>query len=160
MAYRSWQEAIKDLTESTKTADYELLRLARSLKVTCDESDPRLIVIARIEDAVAGVTHVRPARPPTDAQLELLAELSADGDPLTFREADALIRYTIACQRCVALEILQPVHGDQLVLKPSIPIAAYGRRTHVEVSSVDKNGNVWIKGNGGYPIWPQHLARP
>ena len=75
MAYRSWQEAVQELVELTKAADDESLDLARLLRVTNDESDPRLMVIARIEDAVACVTGIESPRQPTESQVKLLAEL-------------------------------------------------------------------------------------
>ena len=160
MAYGSWQEAVRELMELTKAADDELLNLARLLRVTGDKNESRLMVIARVEDAIANVTRIEPPRQPTEPQLKLLVELGTDITPLTVREASALIRYAIAHHRCTALEILKPIRGDQLILKPSSPITAYRERSHVEVSSIDRNGNVWIRGSVGYPIRPQHLERP
>ena len=53
MAYGSWQEAVRELMELRKAADDELLNLARLLRVTGDKNESRLMVIARVEDAIS-----------------------------------------------------------------------------------------------------------
>ena len=160
MAYKRWVEAVEALKESTKEAGDDLCHLAATLGIESRVGENSLMLTARIEDAVSAVTGNNPPRPATARQVLLLEELRVRSIPSTVREADALIRTAIADERREALEALRPVKGDRLVLGVSQGrIPRLDGRT-VEVSSIDRLGQVWTKGAGGRPVLPQHLVRP
>lgn len=155
MAFHSWRDAAEAIAAELSSPERELLDLAVSLGVQVSRNEQRALVVARIEDAVSELTRNRLRRPATTAQRSLLAALSV---PLSgaesVREADALIRTGIANERLDALRVLQPERGDKLVRKVGRPGEV------VEVSSIDRLGQIWMKGAGGYPTRPQDLSRP
>lgn len=160
MAYKSWAEAVEALKESTKEAGDDLRHLAATLGIESRAGENGLGLTARIEDAVAAVTRNNPPRPATARQVLLLKELRVRSVPATVREADALIRTAIADERREALEALRPVRGDRLALGVSQGRVSQLDGQTVEVSSIDRLGQVWTKGAGGHPVLPQHLVRP
>lgn len=116
-----------------------------------------LVLVARIEDTVATVTQHNPPLPSTPRQQALLAELQVGAAERSRREADALIRLEIGKQRLQALRALRPFRGDKLVFVRSR--GRFGAGEVIEVSSIDRLGQVWAKDARGHPAWPQDLQR-
>lgn len=158
VAFESWEEAADALAGRLAPAEPALLALAASLGVDNSKGTHRLLVVARIEDAVAAVTGHNPPPASTHRQVELLTSLGIQPTPgMTRREADATIQIAIVKERLEALRTLRPARGDRLVrIGPSS--GDVGEIN--EVSSVDRLGHVWVKGASGHPARPQDLRRP
>ena len=157
MSYKSWVEPAVLLEQQLAPVDQELAELAVKLGIEPAASHVRVLLVARIEDAVSAVTGMRAPRPCTSAQAELLLSLGHHRDDLTVREADALIRVAIVQERLKALGDLQPMRGDVLFFKRGpFPKRAMGP---VTVSSIDRFGQVWVERAGGSRMLPQDLTR-
>ncbi len=158
VGFESWEEAADALSGRLGPPEPALLALASSLGLANYSDTDRLLLVARIEDAVAALTSHKPPRPSTSGQVELLSSLGIQPPAvLTRREADATIQMAIVRERLQALRELRPVRGDRLVRAHS---SSGDAGEIVEVSSIDRLGQVWVKGAGGYPTRPQDLRRP
>lgn len=137
----------------------ELLALASAVGIKDPEHSDRLLLVARIEDAIATVTGHNPPKQASQPQMELLRELGClRVTGLTRREAGATIRVGIAKERLNGLLELRPIRGDRLVCTRARGSTGIGEI--VEVSSIDRHGQVWTKQAHGYPARPQDLCRP
>lgn len=159
MAFHSWEEAAALLVASVGPPETELVTLGQSLGLRPAAGETRLTLVARIEDAVSAVTGVLPPRLRTQPQTDLLNSLDADVERAsTVREADALIRVSIARERAAALRRLRPVRGDRVIRIASS--RAFDRTGEItEITSIDRLGQLWTKACGGYPTLPQHVMR-
>lgn len=158
MAFDSWQGAAEVLTQRLASAEPALIDLANRLGINSPEDTDRVLLIARIEDAVSRVTGHNAPRACTPRQLALLTGLGIrTTTTATQREADAMINVAIARERLDALLALRPERGDQLVRTRARWSDDVGEI--VEVSSIDRLGHIWVKGAGGYPTRPQDLCR-
>ena len=159
MAFHSWQEPVALLEASVGPPEPALVDLSKSLGLRPSVGETRLALVARIQDAVASVTGVRPPRPRTQAQSYLLNSLGADaGRASTVREADALIRISIARERIDALRRLRPTRGDRIIRVAS-PRGPDRTGEIIEITSIDRLGQLWSKAAGGHPTLPQHVVR-
>ena len=149
MSFQNWEEPVRLLQESIGPPESELVEVAAALGVVSNDAPTRLLLVARLEDALSARTGNQPPRSPSVAQRALLKGLGASANPETAREADALIRVGIATERIDALRNLQPRRGDRLVRADSDRTWRVGEI--VRVTSIDRLGAVWVKGAGGYP---------
>ena len=158
VAYNSWEEPAALVARQLDPGEPSLVSLGAMLGVAAPGALDRMLLVARIEDAVSAVTNTYPPRPRTGPQAELLKSLGhVDRHELTFREADATIRLLIARERLRALERLRPVRGDTLVRVNDRWPSRVGEL--VEVTSIDRMGRIWTRHANGYPALPQHLMR-
>ena len=157
MAYPSWEEPVRLLDQSLGPPEAHLREVAAALGACLDDNPSRALLVARLEDALSAKTGKQPPRPASPHQVRLLALSDIRGASHTAREADALIRCMIARERIDALRSLRPRLGDQLVRLDCDRPFLIGEV--VSVTSIDRFGSVWVAGAGGYPSWPQHLAR-
>ena len=158
IAYPSWEEPVRLLDQSLGAPEAHLKELADALGAYVGDNPSRALLVARLEDALSAKTGKQPPKPASPHQVRLLAPSDIGGAIHTAREADALIRTMIARERIDALRSLRPRRGDQLV--PLDSDRRFRSGEVVRVTSIDRFGSVWVAGAGGYPSWPQHLARP
>lgn len=158
VGFDSWHGAANGLADLVALPETALITLASQLGVATAGGVERLVMIAKIEDAVATVTErVRPPQS-TARQNQLLSSLGVATDhSLSCREADATIRIAIARERLRALYSLRPERGDRLVFVRASGHFEIGEI--IEVSSIDRLGQIWAKGAGGFRALPQDLQR-
>ena len=158
MPHDSWQDAVADILEATRTITGRQQELAVVAGIDLPIHLPRLVASVRLQTALGaevGFPAVSTA-PCSDAQWDLISSLETKDRPtflpLNWREANAWIYYLRLKNRQGELEKLQVEAGDIVqVIKP-------GGGPIEEVSSIGGDGRIYFKGGAGAGAWPDMIV--
>ena len=145
----TWEYAVQQLQKELKTATSKQIALGKSVGLVIDASTPRGVAAAMLRAALAEdleLTDIWPLSDRHKARLKDLRKLTnLKIDPKSDNEAAAWVAYLWLIRRQQLLGKLKPASGD-------IVLAHEGFKA--EVSSVNADGRVLLKGGNGFGIWP------
>jgi Domain of unknown function (DUF4263) len=145
----TWEYAVQQLQKELKTATSKQIALGKSVGLVIDASTPHDVAAAMLRAALAEDLELTDTWPLSDrrkARLEDLRKLTnLKIDPKSDNEAAAWVAYLWLIRRQQLLGKLKPASGD-------IVLAHEGFKA--EVSSVNADGRVLLKGGNGFGIWP------
>jgi Domain of unknown function (DUF4263) len=151
----TWELAIENLKQMTKTASKEQLKIANTGNIELEATVPFIVASARLRTGLHKILGLPLSQPPHKGQLEFLLALTPEkiNEPkewVSHEEIDAWIQYYFYLKRSAALKILKLQPGD-LVRRQG------AREEDVdEVSSVGLDGTIWFCGRGSR-AWPDTL---
>ena len=153
MVFASWEEAIKPLQEAIGTVTDQQLSIAGLAGITIAPDTPCIVAASLLRTSLSKELNLPGDRPPKEYTAEALDTLAklAKRDVTAENEdlADAWLTFFRYQQRVKNLTILELSSGDIVKLSDS---------DYAEVSSIDDEGRVFLKGGRGLRVWPDVIV--
>jgi hypothetical protein len=145
----TWEYAVAQLHAAMRSASPEQIALGNHVGLVIESSTPRGVAAEMLKARLAEDLELDDIWPYSDRHKGRLKELrkltKLKIDPKSDGEAAAWVSYLWLIRRQQILEKLKPAAGD-------IVLAYEGFKA--EVSSVNSDGRVLLKGGKGFGIWP------